>query len=63
MNGCDAGGGCTSQKITVMIIAATFANQPPVHQRISARRFDRVSTRKKIAIITDVATSPQMLNW
>ena len=44
-------------------LEAVDAWQPHVHQRISARRFERVSTRKKIATINALAASPQMLNW
>jgi hypothetical protein len=60
MNGWRLAGGCVNQKISVIVIAATLANQAPVHHRISARGLDRLRTRKNTAIISAVSASPQM---
>ena len=63
MNGCTLAGGWVSQKINVIVMAATLANQAAVHHRISARGLDRLRTRKNTAIISAVSASPQMLSW
>ena len=55
-------GGRVYQNTSVISMATTLANQPLVHQRISARGFERPRTRKNTAIIREVSDSPPMFN-
>ena len=55
-------GGWKYEDALAISIAAALAVQPQVHQRSSARLFDRHNTAKNTAISTDERVTPEMFS-